>query len=259
MRDRRGRVPSALVHGPHPLQLELADVVPGDRVEGAVAPGLVVPPHHQPVAGSGVAQHVVGDRRVVPHLARDRNAAGHGGLRRARVGSPRPALGRRRYRRRRAGLSCRHRADGDGGGHRQRLVPGWRAVRLEQVRDDVEIGLVPEAPRPVRGHRVPDALDELQRGEIAPEAQEVGTGQRRGLEVAPQIGPMTDGAAPRVGGAAALGLTRGMDAVPSGLPGGEGGPAAETDGNDQCRRRGGRRTPEETVRNRRRTPEETAR
>jgi len=53
-----------------------------------------------------------------------------------------------------------------------------------------------------------------------------------------------------------------MDAVLSGLPGGEGDPAPETDGDNQRRRRGCRRISEETARNRRRgcrqTPEETA-
>ena len=179
VRDRRGRVPSALVHGPHPLQLQLADVVPRDRVERAVAPGLVVPPHHQPVARIGIAQSLVGDRREVLHLARDRHAPRHGRRRRARVGPPRPALGPRGYRRRRVRLTCRHVADRDGGGGGQRLVAGGRAVRREQVCDDVEIGLLPEAARAVGGHRYPNPVEQLLRGAASPVAQEVRPRQGR--------------------------------------------------------------------------------
>ena len=236
VRDRRGGVPSAFVHRPHPLQLEFADVFARNRGKRAVAPGLVVAPHHQPVARFRVAQQLVGDRREVVHLARDGQAARHGCRRRARVGSPRPALGRCGYRRRGC-FPGRHRADLDVGGRGQRLVPGRRAVRLQQVRDDVEISLVSEAARPIGGHREPDALDEILRGEVSPEVQKVGAGQRRGFEVALQIGPMADGAAPRVDGAAVLGLLRGMDAVPFGLPGSEGDRGGETAGDAQCGRR----------------------
>ena len=60
---------AAFVHRPHPHELQILDVVAGDLRQRAVAPALVVAPRHQPVAGIRIAQHLVGHRYVVLHLA----------------------------------------------------------------------------------------------------------------------------------------------------------------------------------------------
>ena len=67
--QRRRLVRAAVLHGPHPRQLQLFHRVARDRRERAVAPALIRAPRHQPVAGIGIAKHVGGDRHVVFHLA----------------------------------------------------------------------------------------------------------------------------------------------------------------------------------------------
>ena len=47
---------------PRPDHAEIADVVPRDRVQGAVAPSVERPAPHQPVRRIGVLQHRIGDR-----------------------------------------------------------------------------------------------------------------------------------------------------------------------------------------------------
>ncbi len=53
------------MHGPDPLQAEPTDVVAVHLVQGTVAPGLVVPPPHQPIGGIGITEHRVRDRAEV--------------------------------------------------------------------------------------------------------------------------------------------------------------------------------------------------
>ena len=72
--ERHRLIRAAFLHRPHPRELQILHVGARDLVERAVAPALIVAAHHQPVAGIRIAQHRVGDRRVVLHLAGDRDA-----------------------------------------------------------------------------------------------------------------------------------------------------------------------------------------
>ena len=72
--ERRRLIRAALVHRPHPREPQILDVVACDLSQRAVAPGLVVAAHHQPVAGRRIAQHLVGDGTEVLHLAGDGQA-----------------------------------------------------------------------------------------------------------------------------------------------------------------------------------------
>ena len=63
--DRRRLIGAAIVHGPDPIQAQIFDVAGGDRLQRAVAVSLIVAPDHQPIAGIGMAQHLIGDRHVV--------------------------------------------------------------------------------------------------------------------------------------------------------------------------------------------------
>ena len=216
--DRRRRVPAALVHRPHPGQLQLPDVGPIDLREGAVAPRLVVAPDHQPVAVVRVPQHRVGDRPVVGDRPRQGDAA-----RRRRRGRGRPRRRRRQHAVLRPGggrgRRGRDRPDGDGGGLRQGAAARRRAVRLQQVRHHVEVRLVGEgAPLP-RRHRNADAGEEITRAQVRPEPQEALSRERRGLEAALQILLVTRGALPLVDRAPRRRLGRRVDPVPRRLGG----------------------------------------
>ena len=72
--ERHRLVRAAFLHRPHPRELQILHVGARDFVERAVAPALIVAAHHQPVAGIRIAQHRVGDRHVVLHLAGDGDA-----------------------------------------------------------------------------------------------------------------------------------------------------------------------------------------
>ena len=72
--DQRLRLLRPVVHRPHPRHLQQVHVVAVDLVERAVGLEVVGPVGHQPVAGVGAPQHLVGDRHERPHLAGDRRA-----------------------------------------------------------------------------------------------------------------------------------------------------------------------------------------
>ncbi len=134
--DGRRLAAATLGHGPRPLQAQLADVVAIDLVERAIAPGRIVAPDHQPVVSRGIAQHLVGHRRVIWNRSFDGKPERPGGLRR-RAG-------------RRAGRlpnGIGHHAAGDAADYdwvRGLEWPGaWLgAVGAQQERDDVEVGLL---------------------------------------------------------------------------------------------------------------------
>ena len=230
--DGRGGVPAALGEGPDPGQLQVADVAAVDVGQPAVAPGLVVAPDHQPVVRIRVAQHGVGDRPI----AVDGAGRGDSGLARAGGRSRGTGRGRRGPRRRgrrwdggvrtrcRGSLrprrirSARQRGDGDGRARVERRLPRGRAVRLEHVGHDLDVGRIAEGARPVGRHRQPHPVEEIARGQVAPELQEARPRQRRGLEAPLQVRLVADGALARVAGAPSFGLRRGVEGGSDLLP-----------------------------------------
>ena len=158
--DQGSGLIGAFVHGPDPLQLQILHVLRGDLVQRAVIVGVIIVPDHQPVAGIGIAQHGVGDRRVVLHFAGDRQDL---------AAWPEPALPRVRPAASPARRLCRA---GRPAQPARAVVlwrsSGWRpcwrpsavgsrprAVRIQNERGDVEIRLLrpgrpdcPEAWRP---------------------------------------------------------------------------------------------------------------
>ena len=164
--DRRGLV----VAGPDrdgPRELQVADVVARDLVEGTVAVAVAGAPPAQPVAGRGVGEEGVGHRgQLVRHRLVDeprhpppRPLAGLGGA--LRLGDVR-------------GVANHHRlADGQG------ALAGQGAVRLEHVGHEVDVGLVAERALGPRGHGVAQVLEQLVGGLPRPGVQELDAGQRR--------------------------------------------------------------------------------
>ena len=67
--DERSELLRPLVHGPHPGQLQIANVAPVDLVERTVRLVVVGPMDHQPISGVGVPQHRVGNGDVVLRYA----------------------------------------------------------------------------------------------------------------------------------------------------------------------------------------------
>ena len=174
---RTGEEHDAVVHerrrlvvaGPdryRPRELQVADVVARDLVEGAVAVAVAGAPPAQPVARRRVGEEDVGDRgQLMRHRLVDEPRrpppgplAGLGGA--ARLGD----VGR---------VADHHRlADGQG------AVAGQGAVRLEHVGDEVDVGLVAERALGPGGHRVAQVLEQLVGGLPRPRVQELDAGQR---------------------------------------------------------------------------------
>ena len=210
--------PSCIAHDPRELQV--LHVGARDLVERAVAPALIVAAHHQPVARIGIAQHRVGDRRVVLHLAGDGEAS------RRRCAAPEsataaatgvgvvsitaPASARRRPRPAppgpcprapapwprppAAGPPGRRRARGRSRCSRWPLsvagenacAPGSRAVRLQDERDDRCV--VVRAQRGSAGrHRRRHVVEQVARRSPAPRVHEVRAGERRRFISAAEI------------------------------------------------------------------------
>ena len=59
---------ASFVHRPHPRELQSPDIG-GDFGQRAVAPRLVVPTDHQPVARRRISQHRIGDWNEVRHFS----------------------------------------------------------------------------------------------------------------------------------------------------------------------------------------------
>ena len=164
--DRRRLV----VAGPDrdgPRELQVADVVARDLVEGAVAVAVAGAPPVQPVAGRGVGEHGVGHRgQLVRHGLVDearhpppRLLAGLGGA--LRLGDVRRVADHHRL------------ADGQG------ALAGQGAVRLEHVGHEVDVGLIAERALGPGGHGVAQVLEQLVGGLPRPGVQELDAGQRR--------------------------------------------------------------------------------
>ena len=75
--ERRRLLRAGVVHRPRPRELKLPDVLAGDLIERAVAPGVVGAPPVQPVAGRGIAQHRLGDRTEALDLRIEQETARH--------------------------------------------------------------------------------------------------------------------------------------------------------------------------------------
>ena len=232
--DRRRLVRLPFVHAPDPRELQLLHVVARDLRQRTVAPALIVAPHHQPVARILAAQHLVGDRYEVLHLAGDRQAqrtgvAGRSAPRQrtssARRAAPASssAAGRRRriVGRRRLCLSGSGATRGGGAacdgsdrrGRRRRECLGARrrAVRLQDERGDRDV-LIGAQARACRRHRGLDVLEKIARGARAPRAHEVGARKLRRFVAPAQIGQVAARAVRLIHGAAGRRLIRGVDA-----------------------------------------------
>ena len=131
----------AFVHGPHPLQLQILDVLRGDLIQRAVIGGVIIAADHEPIAGIGIAQHGVGHRREILHFTRD-----HKTPRRRRNGRFRPATEWfARQPARSALLSGCHRTNGRLAWPPSTADSRPRAVEIEDERRDVDISLLAQA------------------------------------------------------------------------------------------------------------------
>ena len=165
----RRRLVVALADGQHPGELQLVDVVARDPVQRTVAVAVARPPPAQPVAGRRVGEQRVGDRgQLARHLPVDeprrpppRRLAPVG--RAARLGH------------------VRRITDGDRGIGRQRRVAGPGAVRIEDVRDEVQVDPVGERSAQAGGHLVAHVREQLVRRLPRPAVQEVDPAQGRRL------------------------------------------------------------------------------
>ena len=197
-------VRAAFRHRPHPRQLQIADVGAGDLLQRAVAPAVIVAAEHQPIAGIGFPQHLVGDRDEVLDPAGDRQPFAERRRGGARIAASAASLsgGRRRGRLRRGTGGCgpraKRRAERDGGLRRQRLRPGPRAVRLQQVGDDIDHRVGARAAGIGRRHRRHQIRVQFGDRLVAPLVQKVRAGQLRRLERPLEVGAMAAGAAPFV-------------------------------------------------------------
>ena len=189
VRERRRLVGAALAHRRHPGELQLPDVVARDLVQRAeIARGLI-PAQHRPVAGRRVAQHLVGDARVVADLAGDGEAEDRrrGLAASARAGglAARGLRGRARATsRRRLAAAAGRGSRGQERANRHRRVRGERlrarrrAVELQDVGGDGEIGGFRQAAGLLRRHRL-DRGQQITRRAAAPADPERGAGERR--------------------------------------------------------------------------------
>ena len=130
--DRRRLIGAAARSWPTPTPVADPSRCRLDLRQRAVAPGLIVAADHQPVAGIGIAQHLVGDRHVVFHFAGDREAAACGAARRSWRARLRTAYGRM------AGSDGADVLIGSGG---KGLRSGGRSIGFEKIGGDLEIGL----------------------------------------------------------------------------------------------------------------------
>jgi hypothetical protein len=201
--ERMRLVRAAFRHRPHPRQLQIADVGAGDLLQRAVAPAVIVAAEHQPVAGIGLPQHLVADRDEVLDAAGDRQPLAERRRGGTRITAAATSLsgGRGRGRRRRGtggGPRAKRRAEGDGSLWRQRLRPGPRAVRLQQVGDDIGHRVGARAAGIGRRHRRHQIRVQFGNRLVAPLVQKVRAGQLRRLERPLEVGAMTARAAPVV-------------------------------------------------------------
>ena len=190
----------------------------GDLGERAVAPGLVVAADHEPVAGIGMQQHLVGDRHVVLDFAGNGDASWSGGTCRSassgwasRLGSATrgaSAAGSTRGRRRGGATRC------DGTDHdvcvrRQRLSSGRRAIGLEDERGDCRVSVGSERARATRRHSGLDQREKFASRTAAPRVHEVATCEWRSFIASGEIGQVASGTIFLISRAPCRGLVRG--------------------------------------------------
>ena len=221
--DGRRLVGLAFVHRPGPCELQLLDVVARDLRERTVTPALIITARHQPVAGIRAAQHLVGDRHVVLHLAGESDPQRAGGCRAAASGrranapaalaaaSCRGLIGRP------AALCApvlrgrlstrRDAADRHGGGRGERLRSRLGAVGLQDVRGDSEILVGAETFSRGR-HRALDELEQVAGRSRAPCVHEIRAGELRRFIATGKVGQVAAGAIRLVHREALGGLAR---------------------------------------------------
>ena len=184
-------------------------------VQRAEVAGGLIAAQHRPVAGRRVAQHLVGDARVVLDLAGDGETqdrrrglpaaararlAARGLRRRARAASRRRLAGAGRQPRPRQERADRHRR---GGG--ERLRARRRAVELQDVGGDGQIGGFRQPAGLFGRHRL-DRGQQVARRAAAPAAAEAGAGERRRPGEVRAVAARAGGV---VGGASGRGLIGG--------------------------------------------------
>src|SRR5262245_18701196 len=100
----------------------------------------------------------------------------------------------------------------------QCLLSGRNVIETQDVRYDVEIGLIVQAPSPSRRHRVANCVEPLREGLPLPSELEGAVGQVGRLRFgATEVGAVAAGADPLVSRLAFLGLLLGKDAGRSGF------------------------------------------
>ena len=163
--ERHGLVGAILIaHRPHPRQTKPADVGAGDVGKRTVAPGPIRTPRHQPIAGRGIAQHLVSHR----HVVLDR--AGH------RDPSPR----RRECRCGRwSRSSC---------GDRRRGTIQWPVDQREKRRDVERV--VGGQAITSRRHRALDVVSQALDVRVQPPHTECGAAERRCFSEPSEVGLM---------------------------------------------------------------------
>ena len=178
MHQRRGLV-VARPDRDGPFQLQIGDVAARHLIERAVAVAVARPAPAQPVARRRVGEHLVGHRAqlVRHHLVDEPRRAPPRPL--ARPGRAARLLHVRR-------IADRHPRIGHQG-----PVAGHRAVRLEQVRDQVDVGLIADHAGLPRGHLVAQVGEHVVGGLPQPTVQELHARQRRRVNHALQVRSVT--------------------------------------------------------------------
>ena len=199
----RGGLVVALRHGQRPGQPQPGHVLGADLVQRAVALVVAGPPPGEPVLGRRVPEQLVGDRREVGDLAVDERPGelqDLGVLRRVGAGRIRDRV-RRCAGRSRPGFAD-HGPGVRGEGRRPRRVP----VLLQEVGDDVQIGVAGQRTAEPGRHLDPHVVEQLGRGTRPPVVQEAAPRQLRPVRRTPQRRPVAGGAGATVGHPSTRGL-----------------------------------------------------
>ena len=222
MHDGRGLVGAALVHRPHPLQLQIVDIAAIDLLERAVTPAGIIAAADQPLAIRRVGQHGVGHGRIVLNVA-DHGLAEAADHARAIVGAGRRTTVIRVGAAARPGSSrrlCRPDPTLDVGRHSARCHGGdfhccrWckggrargRAIGLQYESHQACVGRRCQTARIAVGHGGADGVVEIGGGAIAPRGDEGFSGQGQRIAFTAQIGLMATDAVGGIGAASGIGL-----------------------------------------------------
>ena len=176
---QRRRLVVARPHRDRPFQLQVGDVVARHLIERAVAVAVAGPAPVQPVAGRRVGEHLVGHRtQLVRHHLVDE----------PRRPPPRPLARPGRAARL---FHIRRIADRHPRIHRQGAVARHGAVRLQQVRHQIDVGLIADHTGLPRRHLVAQVGEHVVGGLPQPTVQEPDARQRRRVHHALQVHPVT--------------------------------------------------------------------